>query len=143
MLTAFNNDTTEARNCSINDSIQVEFSEIEIQCLTLKEDKFIINDEKEYQKLFADHSSATIPCLSYKAPKINFHSNTLVGIITHAGGCEKPDIFKKVIKIPGEKKYSIRIQVRQKGFCKIHFTQQSWLLIPKTEKDYSIDFLIN
>ena len=142
-LTAFTHNTLKGYNAIAGDSINVEFLEIKIKCITSKENNFIINDEKEYLKLRTENLSNHPECVSYKFPEVNFNSNTLVGIITGSGGCKEPEIFINIIKKSIEKAYIAKILVKQNGLCKIGFTQEYWLLIPKIEKDYSVKFLIN
>jgi len=144
LLTSFNNcpDVTSHNNSS-SDSTYITFSEIKIECITSKDNNFILKNEQEYQKLLTENLSDHLKCQSYKLPSVDFNLNTVVGAITSCGGCSEPEVLKKIIKIPVEKKYLIQILMIQKGLCKINFTHKSWLLLPKIEEDYSVEFIIN
>jgi hypothetical protein len=144
LLTSFNNCTDVILHNSIStDSAYVTFSEINIKCITSKDNNFVVKNEQEYQKLLTDNLSDHPKCQSYKLPDVDFNLNTLVGAITSCAGCAEPDILKKVIKISAEKKYLIQIFITQKDICKINFTRKSWLLLPKIEEDYTVEFIIN
>lgn len=71
---------------------------------------------------------------------IDFNKYTLLG--KYANGTCKAVFERDVSKNVSEKKYQYKIIVHQTGDCKINIESMNWVLIPKIEDDYTIDFQI-
>ncbi len=52
-------------------------------------------------------------------------------------------VEKNVEKDLGKKKYAYTINVFHCGTCKRHWESMNWVLIPKIEDDFGVDFVVN
>ena len=71
---------------------------------------------------------------------IDFNKYTLLG--KYASGQCKAVFERDVSKIVSEKTYWYKIKVLQTGNCEINIESMNWVLIPKMEDDYTIDFQV-
>lgn len=126
----------------VNDTIIVEHHDVKVGCLrgTRQCTKCIISNEKEYQALLDDPSPHP-DCDSYKLPYMDFSKYILIGEeIIGVGGCKPPDWNKELIKIPTQKKYILKVHIKPNGGCEMLFHVRIWIMIPKIEPDYTIEF---
>jgi hypothetical protein len=71
---------------------------------------------------------------------IDFSKYTLLGKYAN-GGCHV--VFERdVSKQEAEKKYTYKIKVLQTGNCEINVESMNWVLIPKIEDEYSVNFIL-
>jgi hypothetical protein len=122
---------------ALKDTINIEYEEIEINCMEYRKSLRIINDEEEYKNAFYTEPHPYFHCESYNHPKINFNKYTLIFYLTTCGGCDEPEINKKIIKIRNTNEYILIIKIKQFGNCKIARHISFWLLIPKIKGEFN------
>lgn len=132
-----NNDINNSKN--IEDTIKVDYQNIVIKCSSGECKKCIINNEQDYQALLK-YRSPHPDCTDYTLPSIDFTKYTLIGQAITVGGCKRPDIEKELIRIPSDKKYILKTFVEQHGTCKRLFHNSIWIIIPKIESDYTVEY---
>jgi len=71
---------------------------------------------------------------------IDFNKYTLLG--KYADGSCNVTFDRNVLKISSENKYLFRIKIYQCGTCKRHWESMNWVLVPKIQVGYSVEFLV-
>jgi hypothetical protein len=131
------NEVNNSKN--IEDTIKVPYEDVVIKCSSGECRKCIITNEQDYQALLK-YRSAHPDCMDYKLPSIDFTKYTLIGQAITVGGCKRPDSYKEVVKIPSQKKYILEARVQQYGMCKTGLKVKIWIIIPKIESDYTVEY---
>ena len=131
------NEVNNSKN--IEDTIKVPYEDVVIKCSSGECRKCIITNEQDYQALLK-YRSPHPDCMDYKLPSIDFTKYTLIGQAITVGGCKRPDIEKELIRIPSDKKYILKTFVEQHGTCKRLFHNSIWIIIPKIESDYTVEY---
>jgi hypothetical protein len=110
----------------------------------LEFDQFIITDNKAYQT-FADSirdHPYNINCDTATLPTIDFTKYSLLGKKTSGGGCSAT-YNRLILQDNNEKKLIYKITVQYKGSCSMLLASWNWVIIPKLEKGYSVEFQVN
>jgi len=107
-------------------------------------DKIIITDNKAYQ-IFADsirdHPYNT-NCDTATLPIIDFTKYSLLGKHTSGGGCSAT-YHRQILQDNNGKKLIYRIIVHYEGTCSMNLASWNWVIIPKLENGYSVEFDVN
>ena len=123
-----------------NDTIQIKYEEVTIGCLIGRTcHECIITNEADYKTLLKERSPHN-DCANYELPYIDFNTFTLIGNTIATSGCKSPEINKEIVKISKEKKYILKVNIKQNGRCQALFSKRFWIIIPKIESDYTIEF---
>ena len=126
-------DSTEA--IPVVSGIEIPFEEIEINCFIARENEWVIHSEQELMKaknFFSEN------CRSYQFPEIDFEKYSLLGYYVIVGGCRIPDAEHHVF-IENRKLVFQRV-ITQNGCCKPGFNVENYILVPKMNNEYDIEF---
>ena len=106
---------------------------ISINCYILSDNEYVINNESEYY-LIIDTNNC-------QPTYIDFSQYTLIGKYANGGGCSVE--FKRNFYINNEDKiYLYEIKVKEKGWCKKHYENMNWIIVPKIQSGYTVIFKI-
>lgn len=118
--------------CETNSQvITVPYHDLVIDC-PIKDDtgKIIINSKADFQK----HTTCLLP-------DFDFESYTIFGIQGLAGGCEEPSVDFFVFRDDSNKKYLIKVRVRDNGACRIIRPYKRIIFVDKLRGEYTLEFL--
>lgn len=73
-------------------------------------------------------------------PEIDFSKSTLLGVAAHASGCENPTYDIKYSFDPLRLQYTLKIEIGEFGTCSMGISKNIWVLVPKIDGDYSVNF---
>jgi len=107
-------------------------------------DHFIITDNEAYQKFgdtIRDYPSG-INCDTITLPVIDFNKYTLIGKHTGGGGCHAY-YERQILQDDNAKIIIYRITVQYEGKCTMLYESRNWVLIPKLQNGYSVEFQVN
>lgn len=113
-----------------------------LAAMTIKE--IIITDNNTYQN-FANSIRDypyNINCDTATLPIIDFTRYTLLGKYTSGAGCSAT-YDRQILKDDNRKKLIYRIIVQYEGYCKMNLASFNWVIIPKLENGYSVEFDVN
>jgi hypothetical protein len=106
------------------------------------QDQIVITNNETYL-IFCD-SVRVLPyspnCDSATPEIINFTQYSLLAVSTGGGGCDAY-YERKILKDIQHKKIIYKIKARYTGECMAILSSWNWVLIPKIEEGYSVEFL--
>lgn len=105
------------------------------------EGRFVVTSDSSYQAVmanFKDGSDTT--CHTTLPNPIDFNTYSLLGYKACGSGCEV-SFNRKVYQDDENQKYIYDVEVETRGGCEPWICSMNWILIPKMEEDYFVDFL--
>ena len=107
-------------------------------------EEVIIMDNKTYQD-FGDSirvQFVNTDCSKVVLPEIDFSESFLIGKFTQGGGCSVR--YDRKVTIDKDTKTLVyKIKADYSGNCYILFINMNWALVPKSYKDYTIEFQVD
>ena len=124
---------------------ELEFTELEknyVECVdaTCLNEGCIINSLEEYNRLVEISDSPA--CEQFSLPEIDFSQYALLGKSVKATGCEQ-EFIKQVERADGTRRILYKIDIKEKGFCKLLARNNNWILIPKIPSGYELEFFVD
>lgn len=121
------------------ESIEYQDFSDELNCISPADrDEFIIKNNEEYKELIA-HKIENSKCSKFNLPSIDFSKNILLGKRMRGGGCSV-DFKKEVHKRSSDKVIVFTVKALEEGNCKMLVTDFAWILVPKLEAGFDINF---
>ncbi len=127
---------------SIYDKIEfIELDQNYVKCINAVclSEGCVINNLEEYNNLIEILDSPE--CEQFSLPKIDFSQYALLGKSVKATGCER-EFIREVERADGTKKILYKIDVKERGFCKLLAIKNNWILIPKIPSGYKLEFFV-
>ena len=90
------------------DSINLEIQDFKVPCFNFNK-KGLFKNKEELEENYNSNRAYLPECNNASLPNINFDTKDLIWIRNAIGGCEKPKLEYKLIKIPKEKKYIFQL----------------------------------
>lgn len=107
------------------------------------ETEVIIRDNESYKALensFANPSEY-LTCDTLSLPEVDFDQYILVGQLSYPGGCGAKS-EKKILIDKEDKTITYQVYHEYIGYCSSRWISMNWVMIPITDKNYSINFVV-
>lgn len=133
------NDDSSTHNENASDTVQIEYEELDWDCLCVPKYKYIIIKSYSDLQYYCRRGYAS-SCIQIDSTLVDFNKEVIIGFRTSVGGCPglKDQLNVTVSRIDSEQKYICRVP-NSIGNCKALFRVVKFLCFPITHRDYMIE----
>lgn len=143
--------------CMFTSCKEKKNEDITNQCLFVEDDDFsscyfynyesepeiVIRNNESYQELKNSfkNPSEYLTCDTISLPLVDFSQYILVGQLSYPGGCGAKS-EKKILLDKEDKTITYQVYHEYIGYCSSRWISMNWVMIPITDKNYSVNFVV-